>query len=70
MPFAITLPLDTDAARRVIACWEALAQAGLSDDSLRLGYPPHVTLAICPDNTAPDTLQRALTAATAHRGCN
>lgn len=51
MPYAITAALDAVAADRVGALWQALAAAGLSDDALRLGYRPHITLAICPDTT-------------------
>jgi 2'-5' RNA ligase len=47
VPYAVTLRL-ADAAS-VEAMWRALAMAGLHDDCLRLGYPPHVTLAILPD---------------------
>lgn len=50
MPYAITLVLDAEAASSVVAMWETLASRGLSDDALRLGYPPHLTLAVFPDN--------------------
>jgi 2'-5' RNA ligase len=49
MPYAVTLRLDAASAAPVEAMWRALAGAGLHDDSLRLGYPPHVTLTIHPD---------------------
>ena len=49
MPYAITLRLDTVAAAPIVAMWRALAAAGLHEDSLALGYPPHVTLTIHPD---------------------
>ena len=49
MPYAITLRLDAAAATRVAALWRTLAERGISDDSIRLGYGPHVTLAILPD---------------------
>jgi 2'-5' RNA ligase len=49
MPYAITLGLDTEAAALVVAMWESFAARGVSDDALRLGYPPHVTLAVFPD---------------------
>lgn len=47
MPYAVTLRLDPGAG--IEAMWRALAEAGLHDDSLALGYPPHVTLTIHPD---------------------
>ncbi|MDR3537339.1 MAG: 2'-5' RNA ligase family protein [Acetobacteraceae bacterium] len=59
MPFAITLRLDDATAGQVSALWQTLAAAGLSDDSLRLGYRPHVTLAICPDETPESPLHDA-----------
>jgi 2'-5' RNA ligase len=50
VPYAITLRLDAKASGLVAAMWEALAAKGASDDSLRTLYPPHVTLAVLPDN--------------------
>ncbi len=52
MPYAITLRLDADSAGRVEAMWAALAEKGISASMRRLGYAPHVTLAVYPD-TAP-----------------
>ena len=49
MPYAVALRLDAAAAAPIEAMWRALAAAGLHDDSLALGYPPHVTLSIHPD---------------------
>ena len=49
MPLAVTLRLD-DAAAPVAAMWRALAEGGVDDDCLRLGYPPHVTLAVWPED--------------------
>jgi len=63
MPFAITLRLDTAAAAHVAAIWETLASHGISDDAIRLAYPPHLTLAIFPDNADGP---RLLTAARGH----
>ncbi|EFH09373.1 2'-5' RNA ligase family protein [Teichococcus cervicalis] len=54
MPYAVTLPLDDDAADAVRQLWLALAEQAGADDMLRLGYPPHLTLAVLPD-TAPAT---------------
>lgn len=50
MPYAVTLRLDAASAAPIEAMWRALAEAGIDDDCLRLGYPPHVTLAIYPDD--------------------
>jgi 2'-5' RNA ligase len=60
VPFAITLRLDTEAAASVAAMWEILASRGISDDSIQLAYPPHLTLATFPDNAdAPRLLAAA-----------
>lgn len=68
MPFAITLRLDDASATQVSALWRTLAAAGLSDDALTLGYRPHITLAICPDETPESPLHDA--AAHVARGRN
>jgi 2'-5' RNA ligase len=51
MPLAVTLCLDAASAARVEAMWRALAEAG-ADDALRLGYRPHLTLAVLPEEGA------------------
>lgn len=58
MPYAITLCLA--AAEPVGAMWRALAEAGLHDDALALGYPPHLTLSIQPDTVDPGRLRDAV----------
>jgi 2'-5' RNA ligase len=50
MPFAITLRLDAEAASLVEAMWQTIASRGVSDDALRPGYAPHLTLAVFPDS--------------------
>lgn len=50
MPYAVTLRLDAASAAPVEAMWRARAEAGLDDDCLCPGYPPHVTLALYPDD--------------------
>jgi len=50
MPYAVTLRLDAASAASIEAMWRALAEAGLDDGCLRIGYPPHVTLAVYPDD--------------------
>lgn len=52
MPYAVTLLFDDAAAARVRTIWHALAEQTGADDAIRLGYPPHMTLAVLPD-TAP-----------------
>jgi 2'-5' RNA ligase len=49
MPYAITLKLDAEAAAFVVAMWERLASRGVSDEAVRLGYPPHLTLGLFSD---------------------
>jgi 2'-5' RNA ligase len=46
MPLAVTLCLDDHSAARAAALCRRLAEAGLPDELTRLGYRPHVTLAI------------------------
>lgn len=60
MPYAVTLRLDAAAAAPIEAMWQALAEAGLHDDSLRLGYPPHVTLSVHPDPADAAMLKEAV----------
>ncbi len=59
MPLAMTLRLDDAAAASVVAMWRALAESGVDDDCLRLGYPPHVTLAVWPDEASVGALAAA-----------
>jgi 2'-5' RNA ligase len=59
MAYAITLRLSAEAASRVGAMWHELAARGVSDDQVRLGYPPHLTLAVVPDDSATDRLLAA-----------
>lgn len=60
MPYAATLVLDDAAAAPVVAMWRALAEAGVDDDCLRLGYQPHVTLAVWPDGAPVGSLAAAV----------
>lgn len=59
MPLAAALLLDDAAATPVCAMWRALAESGVDDDCLRLGYPPHVTLAVWPDEAPVELLTTA-----------
>jgi 2'-5' RNA ligase len=59
VPYAVTLRLGAAAAAPIEAMWRALAAAGLHDDALALGYPPHLTLAIQPDTVDPARLRDA-----------
>lgn len=49
MAYAVTLRLDVDAAARVRALWDALSAAGFANQAARLGYGPHLTLALLDD---------------------
>jgi 2'-5' RNA ligase len=60
MPFAITLRLDPISAVPIEAMWRQLAADGIDADRDQLGYPPHITLAIYPDETPLDRLRSAL----------
>ncbi len=59
MPLAVALRLDGAAAAPIQAMWRALAENGVDDDCLRLGYPPHVTMAVWPDEAPVEPLAAA-----------
>ena len=60
MPLAVTLRLDTAGAAPVEAMWCLLAERDIDHDRHRLGYGPHVTLAIYPDATPVEPVAVAL----------
>ena len=60
MPFAITLRLDPVSAAAVEEMWRTLADAGIDADCRDLGYVPHITLAVYPDDSPPDLLGNSL----------
>lgn len=64
MSIAVALPLDDAASARIAATWDRLARRGISDSMPRLGYRPHVTLAVFDalDETAADAALAALAA--------
>lgn len=49
MPYAVTLRLDDAAAAAIDALWHRLADEGISDSMVALGYRPHLTLATAAD---------------------
>ncbi len=50
MPLAITLRLAEPAAAAVHRLWHTLDVRAGANDSLNLGYHPHITLAVLPDD--------------------
>jgi 2'-5' RNA ligase len=60
MPLAITLRLDTISSIYIEAMWRKLAADGIDADRDQLGYAPHITLAIYPDETPVHRLCTAL----------
>lgn len=60
MPFAVTLRLDPASASGIEAMWEVLAAADIDSDRRDLGYAPHVTLAILPDEVPVAPLRAAV----------
>ena len=60
MPYAVTLPLDAAAAGRVRRMWDALAEQAGIDDAIRLGYAPHLTLAVLPDAAPATEIEKAV----------
>ena len=65
MPYAVTLPLDADASARIRRMWRALAEQAGADDAIRLGYVPHVTLAVLPDDAPISEVEEAVSRAAA-----
>ena len=59
MPYAVVLCLDDDASARVERLWRALAEQAGDDDALRLGYPPHLTLAVLDEAAPADRVEEA-----------
>jgi 2'-5' RNA ligase len=60
MPFAITLRLDPVSATTIEDMWLVLAGAGIDTDRRDLGYAPHITLGIYPEDTEARLLRTAL----------
>ena len=60
MPYAVTLPLDAPAAKRIQRMWHTLAGQTGADDAIRLGYVPHLTFAVLPDTAPISELENAV----------
>jgi 2'-5' RNA ligase len=60
MPLAVTLCLDPLSAATIAKIWEVLATEGIDSDRHELGYAPHITLAVYPDETPVAPLIAAL----------
>lgn len=67
MPLAATLRLDPTTSAPVEALWSVLADAGLDASRRDLRYPPHVTLAIWPDDAPAKTIAATLDSLAAGR---
>jgi hypothetical protein len=65
MPFAITLCLDPASAAFIERLWHGLAAQDIDTDRRDLGYTPHITLAIYPDDVSADALLAAFEHVTA-----
>ena len=46
MTYAVSLRLDASLSEHIQWLWQVLAERGISASMLRLGYPPHLTLAV------------------------
>jgi 2'-5' RNA ligase len=60
MPFAITLLLDAAATTSVEDIWQTLAREIDEDSSIRLGYPPHITIAAFEDAVSDEEFRAAI----------
>jgi 2'-5' RNA ligase len=67
MPFAITLRLDPVSAATIEGMWLALAGAGIDTDRRDLGYGPHITLGIYPEDIETGLLRTAVRQVAADR---
>lgn len=64
MPYAVTVPLDAAAAAAIQRMWRALAERANADDAIRLGYVPHLTLAVLTKEAPASEVQDAVSRAT------
>jgi 2'-5' RNA ligase len=60
MPLAVTLCFDPPSASTIAKVWDVLATKGIDSDRHQLGYAPHITLAIYPNETPTTQLTAAL----------
>jgi 2'-5' RNA ligase len=66
MPYAVTLRLDAATNGTVTTLLRALAESGVTDDRLTLGYPAHVTLAVFDDDADVAVIDAALCRQASH----
>lgn len=59
MDYAITLTFDIATDTDVRGIWQAVADAGVGEYMLRLGYRPHLTLAVIDENAPLDAIEAA-----------
>jgi len=60
MPLAITLCFDEVSASAIRDMWKALADEDIDADRHRIGYSPHITLAVYPDDAPVEAIWAAL----------
>jgi 2'-5' RNA ligase len=60
MPYAVTLRLSEPAATQIEKVRRALAEQTGDECVVRLGYPPHVTLAVLPDDAPAKAVEDAV----------
>ncbi len=60
MAYAFCLRLDAETEAAVATLWRALATGGAGDDMVRLGYAPHVSLAVLDDEPLRSAVDAAL----------
>lgn len=60
MAFAVTLCFDPASAVLLEDMWRTLAEQNIDCDRHQLGYAPHITLAIYPDETPAEQIAAAL----------
>ena len=60
MPLAITLRFDRVSASAIQDMWKTLADEGIDADRYQVGYAPHITLAVYPDDVRVEPIRTAL----------
>ena len=65
MPLAITLCFDPVSASAIKDMWKTLADDGIDADRHRVGYAPHITLAVYPDDAPVERIWTAVEAVAA-----
>jgi 2'-5' RNA ligase len=56
MTYPVVMLVNDADAPRITRAWDVLAEHNYSQDQVRFGYPPHVTIALVKDDVKPEDL--------------